>query len=552
MDRSTFSRHLLLIAALAAAHAAQIPAAAHAAPPNLQAPTLSSNPERLCTEYERLGDLVLIEGDIAIGTCRKTADGWNFEPRGRFAELATGLVSTVPTDAAAKAAVGPSSWYWPEGIMPFVISNDFSLVNDPETHQDILSAIRHWNAQSVVQLVPRTAEAHYVEFVTSGGCSSFIGRIGGRQEIRLAAGGGCGYGSTVHEIGHALGHYHEQSRQDRDSFVTIQWENIEAGREGNFEKYSSGSDLGPYDFGSIMHYSTTAFSSPSGATTIAADAAAYEAWQAVFGIVPIGQRLELSVTDRLSSDTMYNVCSSGPAAGAPYWQANPWRACSASCASPGRSREVFCHAANGICTGDGSCDPATRPIETETCADLLDCNFDTDNCAWDPVDVGDGFNWSPAFGTTPSTGTGPSGDHTSGSGYYLFTEMSSPRVDGDVAYLTSAPVDFSGGGSLSFWFHFFGTGLGTLEIELVPCGGAPQTLLTISTADTSSLDLWRKALVDIPAAVNASLRFKMTRAASFSSDVAIDDILVSINDDPAVFSDDFESGDMTAWSQVVQ
>lgn len=545
MGRSTPSRHFLLLAGLAAA---LIPAATHAAPPDLQAPTLSSDPHRLCTEYDRLGDVVVIEGDIAIGTCRRNERGWNFEPRGRFAEIATGLVSADPT----KAAVTPSSWYWDDGIVPYVISAPFSLANDPATHEDILSAIRHWNAQSVVQIVPRTGETHYVEFVTSTGCSSYLGQIGGRQEIYLATGGGCGYGSTIHEIGHALGHYHEQSRQDRDGFVTILWENIEAGRESNFEIYSSGSDLNAYDFGSIMHYFTTAFSS-NGSATIVEDTAAYDAWKAIYGDIPIGQRLELSILDRLASDEMYNVCSSSAAAGAPYWQANPWRSCSASCAAPGRSREVFCHAANGTCAADGACDPAARPTQTETCADLLDCDFDTDNCAWDSVDGGDNFNWSPAFGSTPSSGTGPSGDHTSGSGYYLYTEMSSPRTTGDVAYLTSAPVDFGAGSTLSFWFHFFGTGLGTLEVELVPCGGPPQTLLTISTADTSSLDLWRKAFVDIPAAANAGLRFKMTRAASFSSDVAIDDITVNVVADPdAVFSDGFESGDMTAWSQVVQ
>ena len=60
-------------------------------------------------------------------------------------------------------------------------------------------------------------------------CWSYIGRIGGRQKISI--GGGCEWdGIVLHEMFHALGRWHEQSRPDRDNHVDIIEENIISGR----------------------------------------------------------------------------------------------------------------------------------------------------------------------------------------------------------------------------------------------------------------------------------------------------------------------------------
>ena len=73
----------------------------------------------------------------------------------------------------------------------------------------------------------------------------------------------CTFSSAVHEIGHVLGFWHEQSRPDRDQYINIHEENIHPGYESNFDKKTNVNSLGvPYDFNSIMHYSARALALP--------------------------------------------------------------------------------------------------------------------------------------------------------------------------------------------------------------------------------------------------------------------------------------------------
>ncbi len=181
---------------------------------------------------------------------------------------------------------------WPEGVVPYEIAEEFS----DSQRRTIRRGIAHWNRSTIMRLVRRARQSDFVRFVPADDfCQSALGRQGGEQHVGCAVGDGFGTGSIIHEIGHAVGYHHEQQRPDRDMFVTVIDDNIEPGKkEVNFDIKLGGVILGPYDYGSIMHYPRDAFS--TGGDTIVPPAG-----------VSIGQRDGLSERDILGVCVMYGA-----------------------------------------------------------------------------------------------------------------------------------------------------------------------------------------------------------------------------------------------------
>ncbi|KAM3873289.1 meprin A subunit beta-like [Diretmus argenteus] len=167
----------------------------------------------------------------------------------------------------------------------------------------VLRAFEQFRLKSCIDFKPRGSEEFYISVQRLNGCYSYVGRhIPDGQVLSIGR-----YCDTIyiieHEFLHALGFYHEQSRYDRDRYVTIVFENIRKGAENNFElvrKDESSTHGVPYDYYSVMHYGKNAFTNGNGSTIITVD----PKFQDV-----IGQRLEMSPSDVLELNRLYK-CNS--------------------------------------------------------------------------------------------------------------------------------------------------------------------------------------------------------------------------------------------------
>ncbi|MCI4390787.1 hypothetical protein PGIGA_G00126870 [Pangasianodon gigas] len=161
--------------------------------------------------------------------------------------------------------------------------------------------------------------------------------------------------------------------------------------------------------------------------------------------------------------------------------------------------------------------PTTKSSVSPVCT--FDCNFDNNLCTWSQLAT-DVFDWTRHSGPTSTAMTGPSSDHTTGTGYYLYIEGDS-ATHGDTARLLSEECSDVQPQCLQFWYHMYGSSW-TMGLSVYLLHGNVAQEVWRTREDQGNV--WHQALVDITPRGKFRILFEGRRGASARSDVALDDV----------------------------
>ena len=174
-------------------------------------------------------------------------------------------------------------------------------------------------------------------------------------------------------------------------------------------------------------------------------------------------------------------------------------------------RESFDQAT--ICSDNADCGETSCPLENGW--------TNEENGTFDDVD------WRVFAGPTFSSGTGPSGDNTTGSGRYIYIE-SSGTCEFQQANLISPCIDLSisSAAKLTYYYHMLGTDMGELHVDVYD--GSIWHLDVAPVQSGNRGNIWYFVEVDLSAFSGGfvNIRFRGITGSGSMSDMALDDISI--------------------------
>ncbi|CAC5426847.1 unnamed protein product [Mytilus coruscus] len=154
------------------------------------------------------------------------------------------------------------------------------------------------------------------------------------------------------------------------------------------------------------------------------------------------------------------------------------------------------------------------------------CNFEHGLCGWvySPQN-NDEFCWKRKKDATSSRGTGPLSDHTTGSGFYAYTEASEGSL-GDIAKLESVEITSSPYQCLSFWYHMRGRDIGSLLVYQIYTSQKMNML--VWTVNGEKGTAWIYQAINLTYKNdNFQIKFEGVRGDGSKGDIALDDITIT-------------------------
>ncbi|XP_071828929.1 MAM and LDL-receptor class A domain-containing protein 2-like isoform X3 [Apostichopus japonicus] len=151
------------------------------------------------------------------------------------------------------------------------------------------------------------------------------------------------------------------------------------------------------------------------------------------------------------------------------------------------------------------------------------CDFEADFCHFTQANDDD-INWKRNSGSTTSSGTGPSVDHTFGTsvGCYVYMEVSG-GIPGNHARLQSPSLVTQGTYCVKFYYHMYGATVGSLHVyfETSSLGSASWS------AYGSQGDRWHSGQIEFDVSSTTQVVFEGVRGSSDTGDIALDDVWIT-------------------------
>jgi hypothetical protein len=237
--------------------------------------------------FEVRNNEAIVEGDIVLGPAV------SLERRGGGPLLELKKISRLGGFDILSLQFTATS-LWPKGTVPYELPAAY-----PQRYV-VLAAIDEFHSRTGIRFEARkNSDVNYLEFalLDADGVAgqSRLGMVGGHQLLLLNKDKKWIRGNVIHELCHALGIAHEQSRANREKFVRIDLTEVALGYDSQFKQlFDDGRDIGPYDYNSIMHYGPMVFAKGNKPTIIPLQ-----------DDVTIGQRVALSDGDITALNQIY-------------------------------------------------------------------------------------------------------------------------------------------------------------------------------------------------------------------------------------------------------